>query len=46
MNFVETASWIIFVFVGLPILTYMCVKFGTYAFFKAKQLINKENKPQ
>ncbi len=26
----------------LPILVYFCVKFGTVAFFKAKQFIDKE----
>jgi len=27
---------------GLPFLVYFCVKFGTVAFFKAKQFIEKQ----
>ncbi len=27
---------------GIPFLVYFCVKFGTVAFFRAKQFINKE----
>ena len=31
------------VIIILPILVYFCVKFGTVAFFKGKQFIEKEN---
>lgn len=31
------------IFIFLPILVYLCIKYGTVAFFKAKQFMKQEN---
>ena len=45
MREIISGTFIIFVvMVVIPILVYFCVKFGTVAFYKAKQFIREEER--
>lgn len=46
MEFIIRIGWIILVvMVFVPILVYFCIKFGTVAYYKGKEVIkNKQNK--
>ena len=40
----EKIAYILFLLCISPIITFYCVKYGTVAFYKAKQFIEKEKK--
>ncbi len=42
MKTFDIISGVVLFLIALPFLVYFCVKFGTVAFYKAKQFIDKQ----
>lgn len=45
-NIVSILLWVLLILVVVPVLAYFVVKFGTYAFFKARELANKHKETE